>query len=333
MGRAKSSHGEGAMKPIRSWLAAGLLTLCAVAGVTQCPAQAQSARTIRLVVPYPPAGTADITARLLAEQIGRTGGPTIVIENRPGGGTAIASEAVSRAAPDGSTLLMISSEFVITPHLRKPNYDPLTSFEPICQLVNSPTVIVVNAESPYRTLADLLDAARAKPGEVTMASTGIFQVAIEQLKRAAKANLTYLPYPGNAPASNALLGGHISSLFAVYPTVAELVKSGKLRALAVASLKRIVALPDVPTVIEVGYAGYEVESWSGLLAPAKTPDRDISQLASYFTAALAAPEIKSKLAVQDSYAVNVCGTDFAAFIRKQYEETGRTIREANFTAQ
>src|SRR5437868_4303972 len=134
------------------------------------PASAQSARTIKLVVPYPPAGTADIVARLLAEQVGRAGGPTIVIENRPGGGTAIASEAVARAAPDGNTLLLISSEFVITPHLRKPNYDPLTSFEPICQLVTSPTVIVVNAESRFRTLADLLDAARARPGEVTMAS-------------------------------------------------------------------------------------------------------------------------------------------------------------------
>src|SRR4051794_12123648 len=108
--------------------------------LTNLTAQAQSSRTIKLVVPYPPAGTADIVARLLADQIGKSGGPTIVIENRPGGGTAIASEAVSRVAPDGNTLLMISSEFVISPHLRKPNYDPMTSFEPICQLVNSPTV-------------------------------------------------------------------------------------------------------------------------------------------------------------------------------------------------
>src|SRR5262245_48675518 len=133
------------MRMKRQAFAAAFLLLSAFV-----PAHAQSGRTVRLVVPYPPAGTADIVARLLGEQIGRAGGPTIVIENRPGGGTAIASEAVARATPDGNTLLFISSEFVITPHLRKPNYDPLTSFEPICQLVTSPTVVVVSADSPYR---------------------------------------------------------------------------------------------------------------------------------------------------------------------------------------
>jgi tripartite-type tricarboxylate transporter receptor subunit TctC len=312
----------------RYLIAVALALLAAVSGL-----QAQSSRTIRLLVPYPPAGTADIVARLLADQIGKAGGPTVVIENRPGGGTAIASDVVARAAPDGNTLLMISPEFVITPHLHKTNYDPITSFEPICQLVNSPTVIVVNAESPYRTLGGLLDAARAKPGEITMASTGIFQVAIEQLKRAAKANLTFLPYAGNAPASNALLGGHISSLFAVYPTVAELVKSGKLRALAVASRKRVSALPEVPTVTEAGYSDYEVESWSGLLAPAKTPGREIAQIAGFVSAALAVPDIQAKLTTMNSYSVTACGPDFGAYIRKEYEEIGRVIRESNLKAQ
>jgi tripartite-type tricarboxylate transporter receptor subunit TctC len=219
---------------MKTFILAAALTLLGISA-----ASAQSSRTIKLIVPYPPAGTADITARLLADQIGKAGGPSIVIENRPGGGTAIGSDVVARAAPDGNTLLLISPEFVITPNLHKTNYDPLTSFEPICHLVNSPTVIVVNAESPYRSLADLIAAAKAKPGEITMASTGIFQVAIEQLKRAANVSITFLPYAGNAPASNALLGNHISSLFAVYPTVAELVKSGKIRALAVASKTRV----------------------------------------------------------------------------------------------
>jgi tripartite-type tricarboxylate transporter receptor subunit TctC len=315
-------------------LAAGALTLSTVLfTLSDRDGWAQAPRTIRLIVPYPPGGTADIVSRLLAEQIGRTQGPAIVVENRPGGGTAIGTEAVSRAPPDGSTLLINSPEFVINPHLRKSNYDPLTSFEPICHLVNSPTVIVVNSASPYRTLADLLDAARAKPGDLTLASTGIFQVAIEMLKRAANVNLTYVPYAGNAPASNALLGGHLTSVFAVYPTVSELLKAGKLRALATASRGRIETLPDVPTVIESGYKDFEVDVWLGLVAPAKTPKDTIVQIAVWFTAALKAPEIKTKLAGQESYPVGLCGADFGAYIRKQYDETGRTIRDANIKAE
>ena len=293
----------------------------------------QVPRTIKLIIPYPPGGTADIVGRLLAEQIGRAQGPAIVIENRPGGGTAIGTEAVARASPDGSTLLINSPEFVINSHLRKSNYDPLTSFEPICHLVNSPTVIVVNSASSYRTLADLFGAARKNPGDLTLASTGIFQIAIEMLKRAANVNLTYVPYAGNAPASNALLGGHLPSVFAVYPTVSELLKAGKLRALATASRGRIETLPDVPTVIESGYKDFEVDVWLGLVAPAKTPKDTIVQIADSFTAALKAPEIKTKLAGQESYPVGVCGADFGAYIRKQFDETGRTIRDANIKAE
>ena len=172
-------------------------------------AGAQANRTIKIVVAVPPGGNTDIVARVLADQIGRAHGPTMVIENRPGAGSAIATEAVARAAPDGNTLLLAGNSFVVNPHLRKVNYDPLASFEPICYLVTSPTVIVVNAASPYRTLADLIAAARAKPGELTLASVGpgsAAHIAIEVLKRVADVNLTFVPYPGTAPAINALLG-------------------------------------------------------------------------------------------------------------------------------
>ena len=169
-----------------------------------------------------------------------------------------------------------------------------------------------------------------------MASTGFSWLRSSSLKarrhKPTSSTCSGTPVQRAGP-GNALLGGHITSLFAVYPTVAELVKSGKLRAIAAASNKRIAALPDVPTVIESGYSDYEVESWSGLLAPAKTPSQEIAQIAHYFTAALAAPEIKSKLALQDSYGVGVCGAEFADYIRRQYEEVGRVIREANFKAQ
>src|SRR6195256_4268405 len=174
-------------------------------------ADAQS-RTIKIVNPYPPGGTADIIARLMGEQIGRQHGVTMIIENRPGGGTVIGTEAAARSAPDGNTLLISSVALVINPHLRKVNYDPLTSFEPICNLVQSPQVLVVNSASPYRTFADPTNAARAKPGELTLASTGPASpshVAFEILKRATKLEMIYVPFPGNAPTINAVLGGHV----------------------------------------------------------------------------------------------------------------------------
>src|SRR5436853_5770410 len=185
-------------------------------------AWSQPTRTIKIVNPYPPGGTADIVARVLSEHIGRTQGVTMLIENRPGGGTVIGTEAASRAAPDGNTLLITSVVFVINPHLRKLNYDPLTSFEPICNLTQSPQVIFVNSGSPYRTMADLTEAARAKPGELTLASTGPASpshVAFEMLKRTAKLDMIYVPFPGNAPTINAVLGGHVTAGVANYADV------------------------------------------------------------------------------------------------------------------
>jgi tripartite-type tricarboxylate transporter receptor subunit TctC len=157
--------------------------------VTAQNARAQISRTIRIVVPYAPGGTADIVARLMADQSGRAGGPTMVVENRPGAGGAVGTETVARATPDGATLLVVSTPFLIDPLLRTLNYDPLQNFAPICNLVSAPTLIVVNSASPYRTLAQLLDDARAKPGQITMASIGpgsSFQLGFETLKRAAR---------------------------------------------------------------------------------------------------------------------------------------------------
>src|SRR6516162_2463143 len=163
-------------------VAAGALSI--LLGLTG--AWSQTARTVKIVVPYPAGGTADILARILGEQISRTEGATLLTENRPGASAVIGTEAVSRAAPDGSTLLLTSTAFLIAPHLRKLNYDPLTSFEPICQLVSAPIIVVVNSESPYRTLADWLNAAREKPGSLTLASipAGLSRIAFEMLKRA-----------------------------------------------------------------------------------------------------------------------------------------------------
>jgi hypothetical protein len=209
---------------------------------------AQAPRTIRIVVPFPPGGSADILARLLGEQINKSQGPTVLIENRPGAGASIAYEFVARAPPDGNTLVINANSIVINPLLRKVGYDPLTSFEPICYLVSSPQVIVVNSASPYRTLADFVAAAHAEPGELTVATVGpatTQHIGFEQFKRLANLNVTYVPYSGGAPAITALLGEHVSGVLGNYSEAVEQLNAGKLRALAATSRTRIASLPDV----------------------------------------------------------------------------------------
>jgi tripartite-type tricarboxylate transporter receptor subunit TctC len=290
----------------------------------------QSARTVKIIVPLAPGGPADIVIRLLAEEIGRTQGLSFVIENRPGAGTVIGTDVASRAAPDGNTLLMVSTPFVISPHVRKLSYDPLTSFDPICYLVRIPEVVVVGNASLYRTLADLIDAARANPGAVTMAGTGpatVAQIGFENLKRAANVNMVFVPYPGIPLAVGALLGDHVTAAIADYAIVAEQLKIGKLRALATTSPTRIEALPEVPTVAESGYKDYQSELWFGLVAPAKTPQEMLSKFAEQFTAAMQTPDIRAKLVRQGFYPVGLCGANFAALLRKEYDSYGRIIRE------
>jgi tripartite-type tricarboxylate transporter receptor subunit TctC len=313
-------------------LATAAVALTIVCGMPRQEAQSQAPRTIRIVVPLAPGGTADTLARILGEQIGRAQGVTIVIENRPGGGTVIGTEAVSRAAPDGNTLLVTAPAFVISPHLRRRNYDPLTSFEPICQLTRTPMVIAVNSASPYRTLADFLEAGRNNPGSLTVASVpgSIAHVAFEMLKRAAKVDLTFVPYPGDAPAVNDLLGGHIASVLVPYAgVVGEQMKAGTLRVLASGSRTRSDPLSVVPTVAEAGYKDYEVDFWNGVLAPANTPKETVSELAGWFSAAMQVPEVKAKLVAQGFYPVGICGADFGALLRKQYDDFGRIIHDAN----
>jgi tripartite-type tricarboxylate transporter receptor subunit TctC len=315
--------------------AIALPCICLVTAASLGDAHAQT-RTIKIIVPFAPAGGADILARLLADHVGRIYGPTVVVENRAGGGTVIGTEAVARSAPDGNTLLLMGNSFVINPNLKTLSYDPLTSFEPICQLTRSPNVVVVHPASRHRTLANLIDAARARPGEVTMGVNGPAtsqQIGFEMLKRAANVNLAYIPYQGGAPAVNALLGQHVDSIYSNYPTAAEQISAGKLRALAVGSRARIEPMPELPTVIEAGYKDYEEEVWFGIAAPAMTPKQATAQLAAWFAAAVNAPEVKAKLATQGLYPVGTCSADFAAHLRKEHEKYGRIIRAANIQAQ
>jgi tripartite-type tricarboxylate transporter receptor subunit TctC len=317
---------------IRLFLACclGVATL-ATAG----PGWAQT-RTIRVVVPYGPGGAPDVLARLMGEQIGKAHGVTVVIENRPGAGAMIGTEAVMRAPPDGNTLLIVANAFLTNPHLRKVNYNPTTSFEPICHLVSVPAFIVVGASSPYRTLGDLFAAARANPGKITLASPGpatTFHIALEMLKRTAKVNITYVPYPTTPPALNALIGGHVDSVFSDYASLSGQLKAGAVRAIAVSNTTRVTSIPDVPTVVESGFQDYDSDVWFGVAAPAKTPSPAITELIDWFSTALRTEEVRSKLTEQGLNPVGRCGAEFAAYIRTNFDRIGETIRQANIKAE
>jgi tripartite-type tricarboxylate transporter receptor subunit TctC len=308
----------------------------ALLALTQTAAWPQSGRTVRMIVPAPPGASTDFVARLSADHIGRTQGVTALVENRPGANGIIGVEAVSRSAPDGNTLLVTANTYLLDDLLRKPSYNPITSFEPLCFLVQTPAVLVVNAASPYRTLADLLAAARAKPGEVSVAAVGpgsTFHLGLLTLARQAGVNITYVPYAGSAPAVTAVLGNHVTAAISGYAVVVAQIKAGKLRALVSGTAKRIEPQPELPTFGESGFKGLEIDNFFGVAAPAKTPKATLDQLASWFTAALQAPESKTKLAAQYLYTGGPCGAEYGAYLRSRHDEYANTIREANIKVQ
>jgi tripartite-type tricarboxylate transporter receptor subunit TctC len=313
-------------------LAAAFFCLAA-AGLGTAEAQRAGAGTLRIVVPFPAGGTADVIARLVGQEMANARGQPLLVENRPGAGTIIGTEAVARSAPDGNTLLLMANSFVINPSVRLSlPYDPLTSFEPICRVVDSPQVVVVNSSAPYRNLADLFAAAKARPGEFSLATVGpatTQHIAGEMLKRAAGVDLTYVPFTGGAPAVNAILGGHVTAVLANYNEVMEQLRAGSLRPLAVTTRQRIDALPDVPTVTEGGYGDFEAIAFFGLVAPAKTPRDAVTDLVEAARAAVAVPEVQAKLTGQGLYPTAECGEAFAAYLRRQNEAYARAVRDAN----
>ena len=314
----------------RSRLATALLAAIFFA-LSGASAWSQTSANIRLIMPFPPGGPADVMARVVAEQIGATGGPTFVIESHPGAGTEIGTEYVARSAPDGNTLGIISNSFVVLPLTRKLKYDPFTDLVPICELAAFPPLIVVNSDSPYHTLADLIDVAHAQPGVLTLATIGpatSSQMAFEMLKHAAKANITFVPFTGYTPAIQALLGNQVTAALADLSTLQGQVQSGKLRALATMARKRVAQLPNVPTVTELGYNVQE-EFFGGVVAPANTPKETIAKLTEIFSAALRSPEIKAKYANYGFLPGGECGADYAAVLRKDYANYGQIIKDAN----
>ena len=291
-------------------------------------AWAQS-KTVKIVVPYTPGSGPDITSRLMAEQISKAHGVNMVVENRPGAGTVIGTEAVARAAPDGTTLVMVANSFVINPAVGRGNYTVEGSFEPVCQLAATPMVLVVQSSSSIKTLKELVD--EAKAGKIVFAAGGpasSLHIAIEVLKIAQKLDSSYVPYGGTAPAINALMGGHVQAVWADYPTVVNQIKAGTLRPIVITSSGPIAELPGVPTLNSTGLAKHEADIFYGIMAPAKTPPDAIAQLAGWFETAMKNDEIKPKLAQQGLFPAIKCGAAFGTFMKNLNADYTRVVKEA-----
>jgi tripartite-type tricarboxylate transporter receptor subunit TctC len=313
----------------------GMAFLAAAAFVLCSPSAWSQSKTLKIVVPYTPGSGPDIISRLLGEQIAKAGGPTVVVENRPGGGMTIGTEAAARAAPDGNTVLLVANAFVVNAAMKR-GKTTLADFEPICNLAATPMPLVVQSSSPWKTVHELVAYAKANPGKFTFASGGpatSLHVAIEVLKLATKIDVNYVPYGGTAPAINALMGGHVQAVWADYPTVVSHLKSGTLRALVTTSPKRVAAMPDVPTMNETGITKYEAEIFYGLVAPAKTPPAALKQISDMFMAAQKTPEMQAKYAQSGMFPVGTCGEPFGTFLRNIVADYERIIKEAGIKAR
>jgi tripartite-type tricarboxylate transporter receptor subunit TctC len=308
-------------KFLTAFLVAFLAAACAAGvaialGGSGALAQPQS-KSVKIIVPYTPGSGPDIISRLMGEQIAKAGGPTVLVENRPGGGTTIGTEAAARAESDGTTLLLVANGFVVNMAVKRGNYT-LGSFEPVCNLASTPMPLVVQASAPWKTVQELVADAKANPGKITFASGGpatSLHVAIEVLRLATKIDTNYVPYGGSGPAINALMGGHVQAVWADYPTVVSQLKGGTLRALVTTSPKRIAQLPDVPTLTETGITKYEAEIFYGVVAPAKTPPDVLQSTAAMLTKAMNTPEMKDKFAQQGLFPEGTCGDKFGVFLR------------------
>ena len=298
----------------------------------------QQNKTLRIVVPFTPGGSTDILARALAPKLAAALGRTVVVDNKPGAGGTLGATEVAKAEPDGNTLLMghIGTLAVNPAIYPKLGYDPIKSFAPVAWVARVPNVLVVNANSAIKTLQDLLLAARAKPGRLTYSTGGngsAAHITFEYLKLRAQIFMLHIPYRGTAPSVTDLIAGQVDATFTGSPAVLPHIKSGRLRALAVSSTVRLAALPDVPTVAQSGYPGFEADQWYGLVAPAGTPDNVVQRLNLEVNKALALPDVAAQMATEGATPMALPATAFAALIAQELPRWADVVRAGNVKAE
>lgn len=313
-------------------------SLCAAATAATAQGAAQSSypsRPIRLIVPFPPGGGADVTARTVAQKMSESIGRPVVVENRSGAGGNIGTEAVARAAPDGYTLLQTTNGHAIQPHLRRLSWDPVKDFAPISLVNTFPLVIAVNPSVQANTLRELIAYAKANPGKLSYGSSGTggpLHLGAEIFKSAVGVDILHVPYKGNAPMTMAVVSGEVSMVFDSLTGPLPNIRAGKLKALTVTGRRRSEVLPDVPTASESGVPVI-YEAWNGVLAPAGTPSDIIARLNREFVKAVAAPDVHQKLSALGYDPLTNTPEQFAALIAADLERFGKIIRELGIRAE
>ncbi|ASC66215.1 MFS transporter [Achromobacter denitrificans] len=300
-------------------------------------AQAYPSKPITIVVPFPAGGTLDNLARTLSQKLGDNLKQSVIVDNKPGGGTVIGTERVARAQPDGYVLGMVANSFAINPSLHTDlRYDTEKDFAPVSYLAYTPHILVANPDVPVKTLQDVIARAKAQPGKVTFGSFGSgtsSHIAIEMLKKQADIDVLHIPYKGQAAALTDLLGGHVDMMFANVPDVLPHIASGKLRAIAVVNDQRLNTAPDVPTFKEAGLDGFKSNSWYGLVAPAGTPDEVVKTLSVEFTRILALPDVRAQLAEQGLVPLGTTPEEFSRHIKAEIANASEMVKKSGATAQ
>jgi tripartite-type tricarboxylate transporter receptor subunit TctC len=312
-----------------------LLALAVVAPATTWP-QAFPSKPIKVVVPFTPGAFNDTLGRTMAQEFAKAFAPGSHVENKPGGGTVIGTDFVAKSVPDGHTILVVAFPFALINSLHaQSKIDVTRDFTALAWAGSTPNLLVVNPASPYRSVKDLIAAAKATPAKIPYASTGngtSNHLSMELFKVMAGVDLTHIPYKGSAPAVTDLIGGQVQAMFDNVPNVIQHVKAGKLRALAITTPKRLASMPDVPTVDEAGVPGYQVQVWFGLVAPAATPKDAVARLNTEINRVLQLPDVRERFAQSGIDIVGGAPELFDRHIREQVATWGKVVRDAGIKA-
>jgi tripartite-type tricarboxylate transporter receptor subunit TctC len=317
------------MKAVRFLAAIAAATIVPFAAAQDYP----GSKPIRLIVPFPAGGGTDIFARVIGNKLTESLKWVVIIDNKPGAGGNLGIDAVAKAPPDGYTLgLGQTSNLAINPTLYpKLPYDSLKDLVPIVLVADAPLVLVVPASSPYKTLGELIEAAKKKPGDITFGSPGNGTVAHltgELLQSAAGVKFQHIPYKGSAQAITDLIGGQVQSYMSSVPTALSHIKAGKLRPLAVSSTKRAATLPDVPTIAEAGYKGFDANTWFGLVAPKGTPPAIVEKINAEVNKVLKSTDVREKFAAEGGGALGGSSQEFAALLKADYAKWGKVVKDS-----